>query len=585
MTATLSDQTIISTQRLQANDLDIESVTIFNDRAEIRREFQVTLKAGINEIRVENVASTIINDSIRLDGNGPATFHEVQFLREPAKQEEIDSDQVKQLVQKLNEFKEKKEHLSDQEEANSDTLEILNTLTTNAGKPAANANLDFNQSIEKTLDKLIDFHAMKNEAIRTNIRKHKKEIKQLDEEIQQVEKEIGQLRASRHWKKSILILLEATKDDVEVNLEMVYQVLHACWTPSYNVHVKTGGGEKNQAKIKITYFGKIQQESGEDWKNVDLVLSTSQPRFGGVLQKLGTLNAKFYRANDYINSFLKKRKERLRRPYFDRSRSRCRSRSRRRSRSRSRSVSRSRSRSQASPIRRKEFTPKENAIATTFSVPHKKTIPSDPFQHKVTITTIELDAILHYDVVPYNNTYVFLTADAINTSNYPLLSGMASIYVDNSFSITTKLGPVRVGEKFDCSLGIDPSIKVEYKPVNKYQQVIGRYNKISSTVNEQKVILKNTKRIESVLLTMHEYVPKSNDDEIKIKLVSPDITSTISKENNNKALKLPEVGAKLNNNHNLEWTVILAPDEERELTIKWTIDFPSNETIEYEEDF
>jgi hypothetical protein len=44
---------------------------------------------------------------------------------------------------------------------------------------------------------------------------------------------------------------------------------------------------------------------------------------------------------------------------------------------------------------------------------------------------------------------------------------------------------------------------------------LGLLNKSSSTTNEQKLIVKNTKR-DGVLLTIHEHVPKSTDEKIKV---------------------------------------------------------------------
>jgi hypothetical protein len=52
----------------------------------------------------------------------------------------------------------------------------------------------------------------------------------------------------------------------------------------------------------------------------------------------------------------------------------------------------------------------------------------------VTITVLELDSVQHFDCVPSKDTNVFLTATAINTSEFPILRGCASVYVDNCFT-------------------------------------------------------------------------------------------------------------------------------------------------------
>lgn len=74
-----------------------------------------------------------------------------------------------------------------------------------------------------------------------------------------------------------------------------------------------------------------------------------------------------------------------------------------------------------------------------------------------------------------------------------------------------------------------------------------------------------------------------------MKLYSPEVKATqnhtaLGTNEDLKTLKLPDVGPRLNGDHNLEWTVLLSEGEERELVIKWGVESPANETIDYEED-
>ncbi|KAH7709206.1 Conserved hypothetical protein CHP02231 [Aphelenchoides avenae] len=50
-------------------------------------------------------------------------------------------------------------------------------------------------------------------------------------------------------------------------------------------------------------------------------------------------------------------------------------------------------------------------------------------------------------------------------------------------------------------------------------------------------------------------------------------------------LEAPEVGVKLNDANNLEWTILVSPNEEKDLVVKWTVEVPANETVEFREDF
>lgn len=42
-------------------------------------------------------------------------------------------------------------------------------------------------------------------------------------------------------------------------------------------------------------------------------------------------------------------------------------------------------------------------------------------------------------------------------------------------------------------------------------------------------------------------------------------------------------GARLDRNHNLEWVIDVAPNEERELSIKWAAEYPNSETLTFRE--
>jgi hypothetical protein len=85
----------------QARELPLKNVTVFTDRAEIKRVFTVELQEGLTDVVVENVASTIDSDSVRVDGLGTATIHEVQFKDDYAVESETDSPQV-ELYQLIN---------------------------------------------------------------------------------------------------------------------------------------------------------------------------------------------------------------------------------------------------------------------------------------------------------------------------------------------------------------------------------------------------------------------------------------------------------------------------------------------------
>lgn len=99
---------------------------------------------------------------------------------------------------------------------------------------------------------------------------------------------------------------------------------------------------------------------------------------------------------------------------------------------------------------------------------------------------------------------------------------------------------VAPNESFGVHLGVDPGIKVEYRPVKKHrvhrfvvslsrradltdlQEQSGLISKVSKMTVAQKTVLRNNKS-EDVVITMFEQLPKSNDTDVRVKLVEPDI--------------------------------------------------------------
>lgn len=72
------------------------------------------------------------------------------------------------------------------------------------------------------------------------------------------------------------------------------------------------------------------------------------------------------------------------------------------------------------------------------------------------------------------------------------------------------------GEEFRCSLGIDPSLKVEYKPCSRLNEQVGFMTKNSLCTHEQIVSLRNAKASQSALITVREPIPKAVDEKIKV---------------------------------------------------------------------
>ena len=72
------------------------------------------------------------------------------------------------------------------------------------------------------------------------------------------------------------------------------------------------------------------------------------------------------------------------------------------------------------------------------------------------------------------------------------------------------------GEDFECSCGIDPAIKIDYKPLKKLRNNNkGWMTKTDATECEQLIDIKNT-HSRDVKIRVTEHLPESTETAIKV---------------------------------------------------------------------
>ncbi|MFT7775686.1 DUF4139 domain-containing protein [Roseateles sp.] len=102
----------------------------------------------------------------------------------------------------------------------------------------------------------------------------RRQLEELDRQIAPLQGERERLASANPQWRSLRLRLSTTR---EAELKLSYRVTQAGWAPSYRALLDTASGT-----LSLERLAQVSQQSGEDWKNVKLRLSTAQvtPRVG-----------------------------------------------------------------------------------------------------------------------------------------------------------------------------------------------------------------------------------------------------------------------------------------------------------------
>ncbi|KAI3614154.1 mucoidy inhibitor a [Moniliophthora roreri] len=512
---------VVSTQ-----DGEIQSVSVYTGRAEITRRFSFEVEEGQNQVNITGLPNVLEEESIRVEGRGHAIIHDVTIPRPRPTIVRVKEETASPFLKELEDEKELISNALRRHQLSELALEsFIKEALLNIRDPSGIGSLidSFNQAGAKVDEDKVQLRARLDE-INVKISAERKRIH---------DAEPAEVETSEFTRKLGLQLGVGVFAEKKGNIELIvtYAVTSVSWDAFYDVRVSTLTKEDG---VTLEYKANIKQDTGESWENVELTLETATPSYNSKIPELKPWNISQYIQSQPVIV--------VNRPmYYSRGHSMSRRRSRSPSPSYERDSRSSRSRSRSPiiipaqpamvpppmPTKIAEPILGKGNISATFRVPGKMTIPGDGEAHSVSIAQLKLDAILEWICVPKIDNKVHLKADILNASDYAFVSGNANVYVDGSFISKTRLPAVSPGEKFDCALGLDPSIRITYHPrttKRTSKSVFGFGQKTITLAYSQRITVQNTKPSAVEGIKVIDQIPVSQDERIDVKLITPELT-------------------------------------------------------------
>jgi uncharacterized protein (TIGR02231 family) len=529
---------------------NISAVTVYLDRAVVTRSARIDLAAtGVTEVTLEKLPANLLDQSLQVSGRGAA---QATILDVTARATYVDftpNERVQALELELRGLAKQRRVLDDRDavlKAQENTLGRLEAAATAPPTKDSAPRLSIEESA-----KLLAFLAEQLGKIAAEKQDLSIQGEDLAAKIDAAQRQLNELRgAGGRSYKTVTVRLDAITTGT-LDLAVSYAVPGASWAPSYDARVNS-----NEKTIALAYSGLVRQNTGEDWKDVGLTLSTARPSLGGAAPELrpwgldiflprpvpmavtvplktatrdfanfngisvagaGATNMQALTTGSFVDGKLMEKDAGYATAAMEAA-----------------------------------------ATSASFKTTTPASVPSDNSPQKVPITTAALAANPEYLTTPKLQPAAFLTAKAVNSSDFPLLAGAMNVFLDGTFVATSHLRTVMAGEKFDLALGADDGISVKHQRVKRFTEETGLTNSGQRITYEYLLTIQNNKKTAARVIVADQ-IPVSRNEKVVVKQLSPDA----------KEVKPTNEGA-------LKWTLDLKPGEKRELTLKFSIDYPND---------
>jgi len=150
-----------------------------------------------------------------------------------------------------------------------------------------------------------------------------------------------------------------------------------------------------------------------------------------------------------------------------------------------------------------------------YAIVSKMNIPSDGMEHRVSISTYDLNANYEYHVVPKMDPSVYLAAQVTGWEKLNLMSGESNIYFDGTFMGKSFLDVNSTKDTLSFSFGKDNKISIDRTRIKEKSKskTIGSRQKFEVT---WEIKIKNNGGT-LIPLIIKDQFPISNNDDIKVK--------------------------------------------------------------------
>jgi uncharacterized protein (TIGR02231 family) len=374
-------------------------------------------------------------------------------------------------------------------------------------------------------------------------------IRQAGLRQREIDRELARLEASRNANppRKMEVRIDLVADAATAaTLRVSYAVRGARWSPIYDARLDSGARDRKPA-LELIRRAEIVQNTGEDWQDVALAVSTVRTAKGGNAPDLRPLIVRYpvsrpaepmapaalARPAPGVADALPAADMKL-------------------------------ARSEAAEER--EAAIETGGFQVMFRLPGRVSVAADEGAKSFRIASSTIAPDLLVRATPALDPTGFLEAGFKHAEDAPLLPGRVSLFRDGVFvgrgqmPLTAKEQPVRLG------FGADDRVKIERTVLSRSEGSSGIISTSKTDQRDFKISVRNGHDA-VVRMAIEDQLPVSETDDVKVELLPGSTAPTERDARNRRGV--------------VAWNFDLGPGETRDIRFGWRVRWPSDKAVTY----
>lgn len=509
----------------------IKKVTIYPQGAQIQNEVSFPVQKGQMKIKLPGLTSSINEESIRIISDGSFTILNVQYQIDYIN--ELDKDaESKKIIAKIEDLKSK---IEEEDVWLKIIKEKIDFLTVN--KQINGKNEAVNPETFKTMNQIYgsNYETLALDALKRQrlVQNYREEMAKLTAQLQTITNQTGTPSGS------IIVVIDG-KQAKNAKLVFSYFTWSASWYPSYDIRF-TGFNKP----LDVTYFANITQYTDIEWKDVDIILSTAKTQVSAQIPYLNPYYLTYFQPIQVRNTSYNQKDASVSYDAIETSEVQARV--------------PSSGAGYFSPAPQQSYASSNTETMKEYIVQNPQTIPSSNTVTAVTYGEGTLKAVYDYQTIPKLSENVYLIARILDWGKADLTSGIAKLYLENSYVGKSNINTAQFTDTLDISFGVDNNVTIKRERETTFSEKTFTGSNVKETIG-YKITIRNNKSY-AITTSVYDQIPVSTDEKIVVDLIESS-NGNLTKETGK-----------------LEWKLNLQPNETKTVFIKYAVKYPKDKKV------